>query len=749
MENDTASAALSTTTATSKAKLSRTAGIEKLLEMHAAEQQLRDAQMKALEGRLSNIEAMLEKVLKAQRPAKEDGADDDSVEWHKQQLTPQQPAMPGGGDSGNSPHHPMLAASIRPRAGVPARRKVYSSSIGLGPSASAANFESSEKAEPSRQRFSLAAGKLRNAVQQALALRKSAAPSAEDSAVNTVGASEHAPVAAPVQQKQKVVGFGEADAMSEDGALSIKSDAEPSGTESTAAIRDVGSTSSPSLNANDDGGFPTGGVGKASRRAGATGAFTEQLRAFQGATTLDPEGVLVTTMEFAYIPTTAITFIMLVSLIHPLTSNDLDELPPTYYIVWLCVLSVFSALFTIQRARIRRRTRSDSWLLVDSVDEAWALYKRGWFAFDLLMTIPLEFAFIGWLNRAFVYASCVRNFPRVARMVSLRTQENPLSGTKGWFQFAAFCGALAMIIHVMACGFWSIMEGTVSYIDALYFSCATASSIGYGDVVPTTSDQRIFTIVCMLSSVLMLSSFTAQATKYLTSRDVISQQKDDAKSMMSALLTYYRVPWRLSKEVVAVFPSVLDANIQAHFRSSIDNLPPFLRDELTKYVNASHLRSLALFEGLNEATILKLAAAMHMQFVQPFEYVVAEGEEATAMYIILHGIVEVTVVDGEREVVLATLRDGECFGEAAMVNETLRNANVLAVVSCQLLVLDKTLFKEVLAESTTLRARILTRTHSRTGKAMGQAVDATNQDRRESLDFGAANPLVAGARSEQ
>ena len=48
--------------------------------------------------------------------------------------------------------------------------------------------------------------------------------------------------------------------------------------------------------------------------------------------------------------------------------------------------------------------------------------------------------------------------------------------------------------------FYSKFEGW-SAIDALYFSVMTMSTIGYGDLVPTTVMSKIFTIICTFLSV--------------------------------------------------------------------------------------------------------------------------------------------------------------------------------------------------------------------------------------------------------
>lgn len=56
--------------------------------------------------------------------------------------------------------------------------------------------------------------------------------------------------------------------------------------------------------------------------------------------------------------------------------------------------------------------------------------------------------------------------------------------------------------------YWSV-EGW-SVIDALYFSVMTMSTIGYGDLVPTTTLSKLFTIIY---SLLSIGVFVAVVTK--------------------------------------------------------------------------------------------------------------------------------------------------------------------------------------------------------------------------------------------
>ena len=57
-----------------------------------------------------------------------------------------------------------------------------------------------------------------------------------------------------------------------------------------------------------------------------------------------------------------------------------------------------------------------------------------------------------------------------------------------------------VIITVFATGFYRVVEGW-SWINALYFTVATATTVGYGDFVPTEDASKLFTVVYMITSI--------------------------------------------------------------------------------------------------------------------------------------------------------------------------------------------------------------------------------------------------------
>lgn len=82
--------------------------------------------------------------------------------------------------------------------------------------------------------------------------------------------------------------------------------------------------------------------------------------------------------------------------------------------------------------------------------------------------------------------------------------------------------ALMLVLLVGATYFYTEVEGW-SIVDALYFSVMTMSTIGYGDLAPSTPLSKIFTIVF---AILSIGVFAAVASKIVVAILARRHQKD-------------------------------------------------------------------------------------------------------------------------------------------------------------------------------------------------------------------------------
>jgi CRP-like cAMP-binding protein len=93
-----------------------------------------------------------------------------------------------------------------------------------------------------------------------------------------------------------------------------------------------------------------------------------------------------------------------------------------------------------------------------------------------------------------------------------------------------------------------------------------------------------------------------------------------------------------------------------------------------------------------------MAEGMEKQ-LQPGDVLFNEGDRGEIMYLIREGKIKITKGKGDEEKTLAVLKEGDFFGEMAIIDGSPRSAGAVAVTPVSLLVIDKESFKEKLREN--------------------------------------------------
>jgi glucose-6-phosphate 1-dehydrogenase len=129
------------------------------------------------------------------------------------------------------------------------------------------------------------------------------------------------------------------------------------------------------------------------------------------------------------------------------------------------------------------------------------------------------------------------------------------------------------------------------------------------------------------------------------------------------------------------------------------------RDGRTWYevINREALERVPLFKGGDPQFLSQVSMALRPKAVPAGEVIIRKGDQGNEMYLIARG--EVEVIDSAGHVV-ATLNEGNCFGEVALLTSEPRNATVRAKSLSDLFVLEKADFSRILREQQQFAAAI-------------------------------------------
>lgn len=122
------------------------------------------------------------------------------------------------------------------------------------------------------------------------------------------------------------------------------------------------------------------------------------------------------------------------------------------------------------------------------------------------------------------------------------------------------------------------------------------------------------------------------------------------------------------------------------------------QDGLYATVDADRLAKLPFFAGIDHGALEEIASSFATESVQAGDSIVREGEEGQKFYIVVRGTLEVLKRDTHGvEAKVASLQDGDYFGEIALLNKAPRNATVRAVGPATLLSMRREAFERLTA----------------------------------------------------
>jgi len=134
------------------------------------------------------------------------------------------------------------------------------------------------------------------------------------------------------------------------------------------------------------------------------------------------------------------------------------------------------------------------------------------------------------------------------------------------------------------------------------------------------------------------------------------------------------------EEVIKEFPRVSDVLIDFYKIRILDTL----------------LALSPLFRGIGPSERKKLISRFQLMVAEEGKEIVKEGDPGDALFIIKSGVVEVITHSARGEkVVLATLTEGDFFGEIALITGAPRTATVRALKETRLMKLGKGEFEEI------------------------------------------------------
>lgn len=324
-------------------------------------------------------------------------------------------------------------------------------------------------------------------------------------------------------------------------------------------------------------------------------------------------------------------------------------------------------------------------------------YLKGWFFVDLVSAIPLEF----FMSPVFFQSLRIL---KVLRLFNFKNKwEYTINLNPGLLRLGFFFIFMAFGVHWISCGWLElrIIEAGADrfkeYVKALYWCTTTVTTIGYGDITPDREriSEMVYTMIIQVLGAGAYGYIIGNIATLLTNIDIAKVQHRERTDRVNTFMKSKKFPEMLQERVRHFYEYLWDSRKGYDDSAILSELPESFKYEFAMLLNKSILEKVPLFKGADPNLIKEIVLCLKPCIYTPGDAICTFGEIGDNMFFINKGTVQ--VLSQNEQQVYAALKDGDFFGEIALLLKQPRNATIRATDYCDLYSLDKDLFDKAIS----------------------------------------------------
>ena len=186
-----------------------------------------------------------------------------------------------------------------------------------------------------------------------------------------------------------------------------------------------------------------------------------------------------------------------------------------------------------------------------------------------------------------------------------------------------FLHLVARALYCVACGWIELIGGAppgatqAAYVDALYWTTSTITTVGYGDIVPVTPGQKVYGIGVMMLGVGIYAYLIGNIASLISSLDPVRARYMQQRERLSAFMQYRALPTPLRRRIQRYFDYVWEERLVSDESEVMQSLPPSLREEVALFLKRDLIKNVPLFDAASDAFVRDVALASSRSWPSP------------------------------------------------------------------------------------------------------------------------------------
>nr|XP_006131161.1 potassium voltage-gated channel subfamily H member 1 [Pelodiscus sinensis] len=232
------------------------------------------------------------------------------------------------------------------------------------------------------------------------------------------------------------------------------------------------------------------------------------------------------------------------------------------------------------------------------------------------------------------------------------------------------------------------------YISSLYFTMTSLTSVGFGNIAPTTDGEKIFAVAMMMIGSLLYATIFGNVTTIFQQMYANTNRYHEMLNSVRDFLKLYQVPRGLSERVMDYIVSTWSMSRGIDTEKVLQICPKDMRADICVHLNRKVFKEHPAFRLASDGCLRALAMEFQTVHCAPGDLIYHAGESVDSLCFVVSGSLEV-IQDDE---VVAILGKGDVFGDVFWKESTLAQscANVRALTYCDLHVIKREALQKVL-----------------------------------------------------
>ncbi|KAG7457381.1 potassium voltage-gated channel subfamily H member 5-like [Solea senegalensis] len=232
------------------------------------------------------------------------------------------------------------------------------------------------------------------------------------------------------------------------------------------------------------------------------------------------------------------------------------------------------------------------------------------------------------------------------------------------------------------------------YISSLYFTMTSLTTIGFGNIAPTTDGEKIFSVAMMMVGSLLYATIFGNVTTIFQQMYTNTNRYHEMLNNVRDFLKLYQVPKGLSERVMDFIVSTWAMSKGIDTDKVLSICPKDMRADICVHLNRQVFNDHPAFRLASDGCLRSLAVEFQTTHCAPGDLIFHIGESVDTLCFVVSGSLEV-IQDDE---VIAILGKGDVFGDAFWKESTQARAcaNVRALTYCDLHVIRREALMRVL-----------------------------------------------------